>query len=442
MGYFDLVYPLTRTFPWRWIGPLSYAGAFIVIAFLGVINAVLVGYETVTVFQNDFRVTQDLWHHKYMPYRAAKPGTLCSPHLYNVGDTFTTTNEVFAWTIQSIRTANAGSFGLSYEGDALRDCDVQGIYMTGDLRISSIEFSVMVNCTQGSKFDATATTTFKMTSLPGTLAPLLGITRQLADEDNRKNKLSVVLDRLIRTASEDLGDRISTAYVNSKGTRPVLFSIVANTHTPCPASSTDPACSQPPKFDIVGAAQIDSTGALNQESSVILDDVLTAPLLNLIQAVYAAVRIDLGIDSANNFILHKDVMPKTLNATFPVTAVTPANKDNVGIQAHLYSAWLDPSKPDSQQNYTFLLDLLPIEVGGPATLRVVYLCQFQQRKTPGSLFISVLVATLSMFTSGWAVYILLLGVFLRKHPDSNVCEGHIINSAYPPSGHYLPKGSP
>lgn len=156
----------------------------------------LVGYETVTVFQNDFNATQDLWYNKYMPYRAEKPGTLCASHLYNVGDTFTTKNEVFAWTIQSIRTPSAGSFGLSYKGDALRDCDVQGIYLTGDLRISSIEFSVMVSCLQGSTFDATATTTFKMTSLPGTLAPLLGISRQIADEDDRKNKVSVVLDRL------------------------------------------------------------------------------------------------------------------------------------------------------------------------------------------------------------------------------------------------------
>ena len=62
---------------------------------------------------------------------------------------------------------------------------------------------------------------------------------------------------------------------------------------------------------------------------------LAPVILNLLQTVYAAVRLDLGIDSPNNYILHKEVMPQTLNSTFPVTATTPANPNNIGLTTTL-----------------------------------------------------------------------------------------------------------
>ena len=101
---------------------------------------------------------------------------------------------------------------------------------------------------------------------------------------------------------------------------------------------------KPPTFNVDYIASIDTQGALVQNypdgANVpkIMDAMLTPVILNLLQTVYATVRLDLGIDGPNNYILH-EVMPQTLNSTFPVTATTPANPDNIRLTSHLYSSW-------------------------------------------------------------------------------------------------------
>ena len=112
-------------------------------------------------------------------------------------------------------------------------------------------------------------------------------------------------------------------------------------------------------------------------------------------------------------------MPQTLNSTFPVTATTPPNADNIGLTSHLYSSWSNPNATDSSgTDYSWMSQFLPEVVApGPAAIQVVYLCHVQSRKSPGSLIISVLVAVLSMFSSGWAIYLLVIGTFAKRHPE-------------------------
>jgi len=182
---------------------------------------------------------------------------------------------------------------------------------------------------------------------------------------------------------------------------------------------------KPPTLNVDYIASIDIQGVLVQNypggANVpkIMDDTSTAVVLNLLQTVYAAVRLDLGIDSPNNYILHKEVMPQTLNSTFPVTAVTPANPDNIGLTSRLYSIWSNPDATDSSGNdNSWMWQFLPEVVApGPAVIQVVYLCHIQSQKSPGSLIISVLVAVLSMFSSGWAIYLLVIGTFAKQYPE-------------------------
>lgn len=182
---------------------------------------------------------------------------------------------------------------------------------------------------------------------------------------------------------------------------------------------------KPPTFNVDYISSIDIQGALVQNYPdglnvpKIMDDTSTAVILNLLQTVYAAVRLDLGIDSPNNFILHKEVMPQTLNSTFPVTAVTPANPNNIGLTSHLYSSWSNPNATDSSgTDYSWMWQFLPEVVApGPAAIQIVYLCHVQSRKSPGSLIISVLVAVLSMFSSGWGIYLLAIGTFAKRYPE-------------------------
>jgi hypothetical protein len=125
--------------------------------------------------------------------------------------------------------------------------------------------------------------------------------------------------------------------------------------------------------------------------------------------VYAAIRVDLGNPSLNNFILNPSALNGTIFETFPVT---PYNQAQSSTTSTLYYQWHNPSP--ALQAY------LPINMSGPAQIEVAYPCRFQQRKPLGSLVVSVLVATLSMFSSAWAVFILAATTFAKRSDSTGL----------------------
>lgn len=153
------------------------------------------GYETVTVFQDDFYASQNFWYDKFMPYKAKKGGELCGARVFNVGDHFTTNYTIFEWAIQSIEKPNAGASGVTYDGTILSDCDVASVYITGDLRSWSIDYSVVVTCNGTGGFALSAMTSFTMSSLPGVLAPLLGYSKSRNSRTNGDGR-GIFLDRM------------------------------------------------------------------------------------------------------------------------------------------------------------------------------------------------------------------------------------------------------
>jgi hypothetical protein len=173
----------------------------------------------------------------------------------------------------------------------------------------------------------------------------------------------------------------------------------------------------PPQFNIISAAIVfpnstfddyDNNLPIDPVSNPwVLDNDTELPVYNILQTVYAAVRIDLGNPSLNNFILNPAAINNTIYPTFPIT---PSNGE-IDSESILYLTLNTPfpGLPPGQ-------NLLPKSLfsWGPATIQVVYPCQIQIRKDAGALFISVLVATLSMFSSGWASYMLLAAVIAKQ----------------------------
>ncbi|KAF8968029.1 hypothetical protein BDZ97DRAFT_1655514 [Flammula alnicola] len=412
-----LDYRVTRTFKWRWFAPLAFLGAFITLVFLILINIPLTGYETVTTFQDDFNATEWHWFYRFMPFRIPKPGSTCDPHVFKVGDPFTTNYSFFEWNIDSIIQPNAGNSAISYTGTPLTFCDVTSIYVNGDLHSWNVDFTVVVACEQNDLFKVTAKTSFSMGLLPGRYSPLLGMVRYYNDGTNDTRGL--ILDSGIRAASTDLGTRAYNAFVGSGSTTPMIISLHAG-FAYCPMSlGPAAACAiTAPKFAIRYAAAVYANASILQydnnyaidpvQNPWVLDADTEQPIVNLLQTIYASIRVDLGNPSLNNFILH----PLFLNSTIiPVFPATRWNQDNSSRNATLYDGFAH-LEPD-----------LSVNVSGPAHIQVVYPCRFQQRKSLGSLVISVLVATLSMFSSGWALFI-LIATALAKRADPLGTSAH------------------
>ncbi|KAG8983282.1 hypothetical protein FRB93_007314 [Tulasnella sp. JGI-2019a] len=66
---------------------------------------------------------------------------------------------------------------------------------------------------------------------------------------------------------------------------------------------------------------------------------------------------------------------------------------------------------------------LPLDGSKRSTISVPFLCRFSVRKSTGEAFIAVLVATLSMFSAGWAVFILVCSYFAKRGQPKG--ESHI-----------------
>ncbi|KAG8992993.1 hypothetical protein FRB93_002146 [Tulasnella sp. JGI-2019a] len=134
---------------------------------------------------------------------------------------------------------------------------------------------------------------------------------------------------------------------------------------------------------------------------------LPEPLLGIMtsatQLFLAVVRLDIGNAFPNNFLVH----PDTLNAT-------------ISSNITLYGDCLDTLQ---QMDSVFpgLGDM-----SRPATIASQYLCHFPHRKPLGSAIISVLVATLTMFGSGWTVFLLVAKLYeQRKYPQGKSCDCHL-----------------
>ena len=212
----------------------------------------------------------------------------------------------------------------------------------------------------------------------------------------------------LQIASIDVGRRAYNALLNSNYTSAVAISLQADI-TPCPMSlGSSAACGlATPNFTISSAGVVMSNLSFKQDTLpdpvTVLDDNVKLPISNLLQTVYAIIRVELGNPSPNNFILHPNVTDGIIVSTFPAT---PLNQGWKTLVSELYQEWTNPD-PGTKK-------YLPVTVSGPANIQVVYPCRFQKQKTPGQLFISVLVATLTTFSTGWAVFMVLAAYFAKR----------------------------
>jgi hypothetical protein len=196
-------------------------------------------------------------------------------------------------------------------------------------------------------------------------------------------------------------------------TAPVLMS--GNGFFPlCPASLGIGAlcANRPPSINIGRVTIVYSDGAttfvtsppVSGTSKLLIPEDMYGPVANTVQTILAAARIDLGNPSPNNFLLNPSVLSETIFRTFPAT-------DHLDISASVFYQTVDSYQHQG---------ILPLTVEGPASMRVVYACRLQRMKAPGPVFVSTLVATLSMFSSGWALFTLFAGYWSKRGSEGEI----------------------
>lgn len=161
-------------------------------------------------------------------------------------------------------------------------------------------------------------------------------------------------------------------------------------------------------------------------------------MANFFQALHAIIRAELGVYYPNNFLLNTTVAESA--AVIQPLRDYPLNDDiynNIrkSLSRSNSSAGGDPTG--------YYLPWSPS--ASPIQIQTTYLCHVWRAKSAGPAFISVLVATLAIFTSGWGVAMLVASFIAKKqianggHPSpfcislpdgcdvnlsGNVCHAH------------------
>ncbi|KAF8893069.1 hypothetical protein BD779DRAFT_1508709 [Infundibulicybe gibba] len=411
----SLEYPLTRPFPGKWFSTLAYAGAVVTLVFLVALNSALTGYEVVTVFRADYNSTYSNWYNKWVPSSLPHTGGQCDSHIFNIGDAFTTNYTLFQWSVETIARANAGTSGIEYTGSTLEDCDITALYVNGDIRTWTIDVTAVVGCRVMDKFEMTARTEFAITMLPGKHTPLLGLAQATnVSQYTQGDQRAVALDIMMNLAAEELADRVSRSVALNGDARPVALSVEAIFPDRCPLHLASfqighAAAIYPKKIEDYNAAR-----PINNETNPqILTDDNRLPFENLIQVLHAALRIDLGNPNPNNISSPEFPESSGLNST----------------ASRLYITGSLPSAAPASLNKT-MSDYVPLNLTGPASIRVVYLCRHQQRKPLAQAVVSVIVATMSMFSGGWAMFILVAAYVVKKKYKQDMYQSREFDSRW------------
>ncbi|KAG8995952.1 hypothetical protein FRB94_008689 [Tulasnella sp. JGI-2019a] len=373
-------------------------GTILILGVLIPLNFALTGYEIVSVVQSDFDKVPDLWFWRFG--NKPLPGTLCDPRVLNMGDNFFTNYTLLPWTIDTIFEKPPLDFSfnasrnptiptLSYSGHNLDNCDIVNMAVTGNLQPPAYTFKASVICND-TDLPIMMSTTYSEDSVNIPMEYFLGVLLPQID---------LGVDLFLLSARTDLNNSLTAGLVNLNA---LLFTGVTDLgvifcHNQR-LGAINPLCTAvPAELPLTGLTLTWANGTITSTtlppSSDVHPGLYTTAVSNTLQLLLAAVRLDIGNVLPNNFLIY----PTILNAS-------------ISMDTTLGKSLLTDN------------DMLPGAGNGsrPAVIASQYLCHFPQRKSIGSAIISVLVATLSMFGSAWAAFLIVATIYeKRKHPQDN-----------------------
>ncbi|KAF7332410.1 hypothetical protein MKEN_00122800 [Mycena kentingensis (nom. inval.)] len=445
----SLSYPITRPYPPS-LALLAYSVAAVFLPLLVIVNVALIGYETVSVFDGDFNKTQNFWYDRFLPTFArsegSTPGNLCTERLLRLGDTVTTNYALFQYSIASIDRANVNGgdeTGLSYKGWTLDECDVTALYVNVVGQTLSADFTALVACNssrEGVNFTMRADWT--QSSLVGKYTSILGVQKAAANSNatvSEHKARGMALSALVTAAGTDWVWGIQVLDLTNF-TSPEVISFAAQFPYCPPSASAGCATPDPPSLNIASTTEITGAGSQEKISTYVASKPsggFNIPLLDLnndtyglahvasntVQSLWAALRLDLGIHSANNFLLNTSVIPRAIASSFPApSSLSPTAILQLQNESYLYSVLVGDGYYARMQNdssFDGIPALLPLTAPGPAVLDSVYLCQIQQMKSAGSVFVGVVAGTYTMFMTAWQILVFVLAFWWKRKRGEN-----------------------
>ncbi|KIJ65782.1 hypothetical protein HYDPIDRAFT_151393 [Hydnomerulius pinastri MD-312] len=405
-GLISFNYPITRPFTQRWRYASYALLAFAVTSLVGLaaLNVALVGYDVVSTVSSNFNASQVLpWT---LSWENSNQG--CQSHFFQLGDSFRTNTSAFTYTIynvmaapgQSVTLSSSAQGSFSYSNNTLGDCDVDAIEITVSPGDRSVTAQASLAC-PNLGFNASTSWSYTNHAVIGTVPSGMF-------PDNSLPR--AILDAMTGFGSDAYLPIYNTQYITQNTSPSGQLYKVTVSFQPNLVGDTEP-----PQLAVTwynGISQIDLSIVANTDNYAQVVVASTATLINLAQAMYSAIRIDVGHWTPNNIF----TSPAVFNAS--IIPGTPYATQGIDLQKPL--AYVNQTLPPSSDTPT-----------PPAVIQIQYICNIRQMKTPGSLFMSVVSATLSMFLSAWGLVTAIMATLARDGPGANSCSACGLPTNYP-----------
>ncbi|KAF8595157.1 hypothetical protein BDV93DRAFT_528894 [Ceratobasidium sp. AG-I] len=370
-------YPITRPYPWRFTTSAIVAVSMIIFAGLFYFNMAVVGLTSTPYLSTTFKASQDpSWTDRIDIRRILNRTLSCDPTTVVSGGTYKTRNSAFAYTIQSIMSADTGEefSTLAYDGSALENCSIQLMSASIDYSILKIGFETTINCTLAGNIELISTFATPVFSEDITRAPP---TRKVSPETQMARETNEMLQGFMH----DVILQFTMAPPHSNTQCITDFQLGDG------GFATKVYCSD------------GTTDEIETRRSVVN---------NLAKVLWSSVLLDLGTHSSFNILTDPERMR---NALYSKSNVSPAIE-------HLWPSVT--AVDDVLGNMTYYS--LPFDRPQPVPFNARYLCRSMWWKTPTNLVVDVLVATSSLFMVYWGVlHFGLRYLATRSSPSGNHC---------------------
>ncbi|KAJ7936076.1 hypothetical protein B0H13DRAFT_2304153 [Mycena leptocephala] len=354
MKFIHFEYPITKPFSRKWCCFLLAFGPISVGAFAA-INFLLVGYDVVTITTTHFNSTR-AWPWRLPWDMGSDSRSACEPHQFQLGDTFRTNISAFSYSIFDVQPSDV-------EAEV---SDIQGGFFYANNALSPCDvvgYEILVK-----PGDRMITSTASIRCPP----PLHF---QAVTSWRQKTAGAAITDAMTSVSGEAYEDIYHGRYVTTgaQGLDQKIYKVIANGW---------PKCDSNPR-----------------PSSIAADE---GNLYNIITIFYAAVRLDLGHWTPDNVFtnttsFNNSMLPPDFSADDSAAFRSLANSKGM--------AYVNLTTPPPASERT-----------APAVIQIPYTCNVRKQKPLGSLVVSVISATLSMFLGAWGAIIAVLSGIARKTP--------------------------
>ncbi|KAH9234872.1 hypothetical protein K456DRAFT_1948961 [Colletotrichum gloeosporioides 23] len=419
-------YPITRPYPFRWFTPAAIGGGLILAVVFSLVNFSSNGFYLKTIYTESLNETEASFHSRWFQKRPFNwqndMNAECQPHLLTVGSSFFTSNLGFNYKVKSIKPRQtdtervmdhlANLPAIGYRNTTLEDCHLDTLKINliksdnaqppswwlswgrstvaASLRCVVISDSGLVDVTIDAEYSGESDVIYDYV---------------LDDDYETRSSLSF-------TANQTIRDIRSNSFFNLQWW--LAFSKAQILHS--------------------GMQDLGDTGYDS-------DFFVAAPSaegLHYGRIMHSLFAMDLGNCNASNILLDEDRLQYAimapdnkfrregglLNDSATIGGLNPSRFNEIPAPGAILGRGGDIGLTPLNETYAKFRSKTGPLLCKDATIMAEYLCSVPQQKSPGVMFLAILLADLVFLQAAWKLFQLAAGsAATRGNPDAMVCRG-------------------